>query len=1454
MRSSKRPQTARELPPNRSKFAPEPTQANIYPSVRWWQLLALVLALADSVPALNAQTTILWQDDFESPTVWDNWGVENGVWDIGAPLTGPPTNSAGWRAHQPTNCAATVLNGNYPASTSSRLIRITPFVVPSTSQNPRLEFWHWYQFSGNSYGVVQVYYTNTWTDLSPRYYGTGSAVWTRPVVDLRAYAGKAIQIAFRIVADGNVADGWDVDEVRMIKGDYRVPDPGFELGMGDWYAETGTWEVGVPTSGPATNALGLRAHSGSNCLATVLAGNYQENQSGRFVSPPLVVPAVTDNPRLRFWHWWNFSYLDFGQVQISTNNGVTWQALSDRYGDDGSGGYTFNYWSCGRWTQAWLDLTPYAGQTVRLSFYFYAHYLNSSDTPGAGWYVDDLVLEAGPLPPFLATDGFEDAGALDRWTADHGVWEIGVPTAGPATNALGQRAHGGTHCLVTLLPGKYYDNTWSRVASAPFVVPQPGEHPSLRFWYWFSFSSGDFGELQIKRANGNWTPLTTYSGTMGPVWSRTPPFDLSPYSGQTVQIGFYFYARDAVGGDDTSTGWYIDDLTVTSVIPPTGIVEFTDARYFINEAETNAVISVVRRYGSAGSASVTFWATDGTAVSPDDYDAVVEQIDWADGEQGVKTVMVPIHQDALIEGPEIVSLQLIVPGPLASSVARESATLVIIDDDGGGPLVTNIAHLRSLVGTTNWVPTNTTSLFTVEGTVTTYTNLSSTAPDELFFMQDGTNGIAVLYRGGTNDFMPQSGDRLRVTASLTNLNGLLALAPNYANLTSYVWRLSAGNSLPTPAALDFAARTNVPVMEAMEARYVIVTNVMISQSGGGFFPTVLTNILVTNQAGLTFNLTMHPNLTNAGQAKPITPVAILGVLTQNDPTAPYTTNYALLPTLIDAPPQPRIEWCGVSSIVQLESGPAITLWACRSNSSIGDVRASFGTVNGTAIAGADYLATNGEFFWADGDMAPKSCTVGLVDDSAEESDEVFTVGLSGLALGSNTTAFITIVNDDFVARPWYQVVLPGTTASVSVVPTAHSEGFQWWKDGAPKPDATNATLTMTNVQTNDAGNYWCLITTTAGAATSTVAQLEVAEPVVITNQPAGQLQCQTTIEGSQVTLCVGVSGTRPITYQWRFNGSPIADGTNECLILNNVQPNQSGDYSVVVNNIVNQPATSSNATLTVIGGGFVPRGEGMGDYTNVGGCFVVSGSGEDIEGTEDRFFMLNTEWVGDGQIVAQITSFAPENPLSEAGVMFRDGYAGGDRHVLLAMNANNRTVFRRRANANYDSVENWHHGTNTAWLRLMRMGETFVGHYSTNGANWELVWWTTIPNLPNRLMSGLAVTAHRNTGSATATFCNVCVGGLTPIPGAWPEAGPRIWVPGEPAASPPMSQFGGFKMLIGGAVGDVFAVKASSDIGAPFSAWLSVGTVTNTYGVVPFTDAQALTRQLRFYRLQRVGP
>src|SRR6185503_2519173 len=93
--------------------------------------------------------------------------------------------------------------------------------------------------------------------------------------------------------------------------------------------------------------------------ATVLAGDYTEGVRSHLVSPAFLVPPASQNPRLRFWHWFNFNDSDFGQVQIRINDGA-WTNLGPAYA--GSGG--------GVWTYESIDLNAYAGQNVQLAFYF----------------------------------------------------------------------------------------------------------------------------------------------------------------------------------------------------------------------------------------------------------------------------------------------------------------------------------------------------------------------------------------------------------------------------------------------------------------------------------------------------------------------------------------------------------------------------------------------------------------------------------------------------------------------------------------------------------------------------------------------------------------------------------------------------------------------------------------------------------------------------------------------------------------------------------------------------------------------------------------------------------------------------------------------------------------------------------------------------------------------------
>ncbi len=76
------------------------------------------------------------------------------------------------------------------------------------------------------------------------------------------------------------------------------------------------------------------------------------------------------------------------------------------------------------------------------------------------------------------------------------------------------------------------------------------------------------------------------------------------------------------------------------------------------------------------------------------------------------------------------------------------------------------------------------------------------------------------------------------------------------------------------------------------------------------------------------------------------------------------------------------------------------------------------------------------------------------------------------------------------------------TVGQQVTLTATANGsvpmsFQWWKNGAIWPNTTTAVVNFSSVQLYDAGSYYCVISNSAGSATTnTVTFAVTAAPVV----------------------------------------------------------------------------------------------------------------------------------------------------------------------------------------------------------------------------------------------------------------------------------------------------------------------------------------------------------------------
>ncbi len=108
------------------------------------------------------------------------------------------------------------------------------------------------------------------------------------------------------------------------------------------------------------------------------------------------------------------------------------------------------------------------------------------------------------------------------------------------------------------------------------------------------------------------------------------------------------------------------------------------------------------------------------------------------------------------------------------------------------------------------------------------------------------------------------------------------------------------------------------------------------------------------------------------------------------------------------------------------------------------------------------------------------------------------------------------------------------------------------------------------------------MTDTVGSIRSQPATLVAAVRPAITAPP----QSVTAVVGDTVNLSVSASGTLPLSYRWRRNGSTLTNfilfSHTSILTLTNVQLSQAANYSVVVSNLISIGVSTTNAVLTVL--------------------------------------------------------------------------------------------------------------------------------------------------------------------------------------------------------------------------------------------------------------------------------
>ena len=180
----------------------------------------------------------------------------------------------------------------------------------------------------------------------------------------------------------------------------------------------------------------------------------------------------------------------------------------------------------------------------------------------------------------IMTEDFEDGGSgwtIEPASAESPCWQIGAPTSGPGA------AYGGQNVAATNLTANEYPNNCNDllIYNTEISVPSEGA-PTISFYAWVDlvgtvYKAEDYVEVLAKQGSELWeatsglylsaetpspldaldnkrTKITQYMKTNYYKFSA----DLSPFKGQTIQIGFRFFSDQS----DSATGFYLDDVRV----------------------------------------------------------------------------------------------------------------------------------------------------------------------------------------------------------------------------------------------------------------------------------------------------------------------------------------------------------------------------------------------------------------------------------------------------------------------------------------------------------------------------------------------------------------------------------------------------------------------------------------------------------------------------------------------------------------------------------------------------------------------------------------------------------------------------------------------------------------------------------------------------------------------------
>ena len=328
-------------------------------------------------------------------------------------------------------------------------------------------------------------------------------------------------------------------------------DDDMESDFGDWFVES-HWSR-IEDSDCA---------SGARCWSVAPSGVYVENTNAILEMAEIDTRGI-ENLRLNFWHKYGLHLSDYGYVEVSEDDGSTWEQVTV---------YGHGRWQS-HWAQASIDISDYVNnRALKIRFRFQsADYDNRNDVSW-GWLIDNVEVNTLANSTTLPFDQNMEVDEKLFLTDSH--WVI--------TDSESD-CHSGDRCWMVSPNENYTENTIANLETVSFDTTSL-KFLRLMFWHKYGLHLSDYGLIEVSQDNGNsWEEVKRFGHSQFQNdWTQTV-VDLSDFvDSPNVRVRFRFQSADYDNRNDTSTGWFIDDVAIikngdvpTSVVawPGTGSID-----------------------------------------------------------------------------------------------------------------------------------------------------------------------------------------------------------------------------------------------------------------------------------------------------------------------------------------------------------------------------------------------------------------------------------------------------------------------------------------------------------------------------------------------------------------------------------------------------------------------------------------------------------------------------------------------------------------------------------------------------------------------------------------------------------------------------------------------------------------------------------------------------------------